>query len=192
VSREKQDLLETASPRKQKQVVQAFAGVLAKHGGSINRIAEETGLPRRTVKVVKKDPDKYVKSLSPSELTSLQTSIASKLMTVADQLTDAIPHKIDAANLVQTSTSLGIVLDKARLILGLSTGRTENVNLTLHKIVQASNSGSVAGEVFKDVEAREVRGEGSPPRDAISSGEDLYTPTPPPTKKKGVSKKKDG
>lgn len=112
-------------------------------------------------------------------------------MTVADTITDALPHKIDSANLLQASTSLGVVLDKARLILGLSTGRTENVNLTLHKIVQSSNSGSVAGEVFKDVEAKAVPGEGSPPRDTIGSGEDLYTPTPPPTKKKrGLQEKR--
>ena len=149
--------MERSNPTQQKKIVQAFAGVLAENGGSINRIAEETGLPRRSIRNLKKDPEKYVKSLNPSELNSIQNCIASKLMTVAEQITDALPCKIESANLLQASTSLGVVLDKARLILGLSTGRTENVNLTLHKIVQSSNSGSVAGEVFKDVEAREVK-----------------------------------
>ena len=34
-------------------------------------------------------------------------------------------------------------------------------------------------------------GRGAPPQGAIGSGEDLYTPTPPLTKTKGVSKKRE-
>ena len=133
MSREKTASLQRCNPLKKQEIVKAFAGVMLENGASINQTAEATGLGRQAVIDAKKNPEK-VKSLSPSELTGLQNCIASKLMRVADTITDALPHKIDSANLLQASTSLGVVLDKARLILGLSTGRVESVNLTLHKL----------------------------------------------------------
>ena len=157
MSREKTASLQRCNPLKKQEIVNTYAKILVENGASINQAAEQSGLGRTTIKRIKQDIDKYGKSLTSSEIEGLQNSLADGLLNFAQRGVSALDGKLDTANLQQTMIAIATAIDKARLIKGLSTGRTETVNLTLHKIVQASNSGSVAGEVFKDVEAKEVK-----------------------------------
>lgn len=69
---------------------------------------------------------KRVQNPPPNEVvTEKRRDIVATLRTIAFKLADAIPDKIDDANLQQAGTVLGIVLDKLQLLEGKATERYE-------------------------------------------------------------------
>jgi hypothetical protein len=98
---------------------------LAANGGNVNQTARQLNIPEPTVRhwangnvhpdVVKDHEEK-------------KESMAVALDRVAQQLLDAIPGKIDKANLSHTATAMGIAIDKARLLRGEPTSISKEMD----------------------------------------------------------------
>jgi hypothetical protein len=88
---------------------------LAANAGNVTRTARQLGIPRATL-VHWADGDRHPEAMIMGE--GKRRDMAEALVGVAWQLLDAIPSKIDNAPLLQTATSLGIAIDKARLLRG--------------------------------------------------------------------------
>lgn len=110
--------------------VNALAALKA-NGGNINLTSRQTGIPHTTIRYWANGA-RHPEAADQAE--EAYEPLADRLELVAQQLVDAIPAKIGKANLVQIVTSIGIAVDKARLLRGEATsisGRAEQpIDLT--------------------------------------------------------------
>lgn len=97
----------------------AALAALTANGGNLKRTSDELGIPRATLTGWTKNP----------ALTELrhenEASLTEELERVAYALVRAIPDKIHEASLNHVSVSLGIAIDKLRLLRGEATEVTE-------------------------------------------------------------------
>jgi len=108
-----------------------YVAMLAAEGyptkeGALTAVANQTGVPARTLSrwfngESNPPPDKLVKQK--------KGLLAEKLEFIAEKILDKMADKIDDANLQQSATSLGIVIDKMQLLQGQPTSITRAVSL---------------------------------------------------------------
>ena len=96
--------------------------------GSQRKTALECGVPISTVRAwangVKMNDDVRM------NITAKKIDLADRIETLAHLLIDSAPGKIGDANLLQTMTSLGIAIDKLRLLRDKPTQIIDDVSLT--------------------------------------------------------------
>ena len=93
-------------------------------GKSERHTAVLSGVSRDTVRAVNKRKD-----LDPQTVDRIKNGLAGKLYTTADRSIDSITdEKLEKSSAVQSMTTAAIAIDKARLIEGKATSRTEYVN----------------------------------------------------------------
>lgn len=97
---------------------QALA-VLDGNNGNIARTARHTGIPRATL--TDWANNRGVSDDVPEIRHEKKQELADKLEAIAHQLADAIPGKIADAPLIQATSSLGIAIEKMRLLREMST-----------------------------------------------------------------------
>jgi hypothetical protein len=125
--------------------VAAALAVLAACDGNVSRAAAETGVPRITLlgwakrqqearpvaaggegveqySTAKKRGPAPAVPVSAAAIEQARGTLADKLEALAHQLADALPAKIAAAPLSQCAVSLGIAIEKMRLLREQSTG----------------------------------------------------------------------
>lgn len=118
------------APRKYTEEERAAAlAALTANGGNLAKTAREVGVPRKTLEAWRleiKPPDsesaasprhrqpKTVVSVDAYERAAGQ--LDEKLESIAHRLADLIPGKIDGASLQQCAVSLGIAIEKMRLL----------------------------------------------------------------------------
>ena len=112
------------------QVAEALAVVDA-CGGNVQRASKTTGVPRKTLEGWTNGRSQRVSAPEiVDEVAELRHEkrgdLASKMEEVAWRLAEAIPSKINDAPLNQIALSLGIVIDKMRLLREESTAINEN------------------------------------------------------------------
>lgn len=85
------------------------------NGGNVAATARTLQIPRSTLQ-------EWANGRVNSEVTELRQEkkrdLAERLEDIAHELVDALPDKIGRANLQQTATTLGIVIDKMQLLKG--------------------------------------------------------------------------
>ncbi len=87
---------------------------LAANGGNVQLTARQVGVPRKTLEVWSKG---NCCSPAVANIRHQKTEdLADRLEDLAHQLANAIPGKIPTADLKQLSVSLGIAVDKMRLL----------------------------------------------------------------------------
>lgn len=106
----------------------AALAVLAANGGDLRKTARDLSIPYSTIR--KWANDKGINSDVVNEVTSKKKNLADSLEEIAQNLVDAMPGKITAANLQQVATSLGITIDKMQLLRGKPTGIVDDASLT--------------------------------------------------------------
>lgn len=90
--------------------------------GALTHVAEHLHVPAMTLSRWFKG----TRNPAPNEVvTEKRIDLLDKLRALAHTLADAIPDKIEDANLQQSGTVLGIVLDKVQLLEGKATERIE-------------------------------------------------------------------
>lgn len=103
----------------------AALAALAANGGNVFRTAAQLGIPATTIK-------NWAKGYRHPEAAEMgeqkKGPMADALEAVAWKLLDSIPSKIAKATLAQVSTSMGISIDKARLLRGEPTNIEESRN----------------------------------------------------------------
>jgi hypothetical protein len=99
---------------------------LLESGASERRAAKLSGLSRETVRAIKQ-----AKNLDPDAVDRIKKSLSAKFYDVADRSLDHITDdKLEKAQPSQLIMTAGIATDKARLIEGKATQRTEYVDAT--------------------------------------------------------------
>jgi transposase-like protein len=106
----------------------ALAALLA-NGGNLKRTARDTGVPESTLRKWSRSvpPAGGAQECAQKSAVSAEAvgragvSLAEKLDGLAHKLADAMPDKIPDATLSQTAVSLGVAIDKARLLRGEAT-----------------------------------------------------------------------
>jgi hypothetical protein len=112
------------------QVAEALA-VLDACGRNVLRASRTTGVPRKTLegwangRVQRVSAPEVVKNMTDLR-NEKRGQLSSKMEDIAWQLAEAIPDKINNAPLSQTMISLGIAIDKMRLLREESTSITES------------------------------------------------------------------
>ena len=100
---------------------------LAANGGNIKRTANQLGIPEKTL-------GNWAKGISHPESAKdgdqKKESMADALEAVAWKLIEVMPEKISKATLSQVATSLGIALDKMRLLREQATSISGQEGLT--------------------------------------------------------------
>lgn len=92
---------------------------LAANGGNVSLTATQLGIPKQTI-------HHWVKhGTAPQPSDAKKSDLAAKLDEVAHQLADAMPGKIEKAGLQQVAVSLGITIEKARLLRDQPTSITQ-------------------------------------------------------------------
>lgn len=102
------------------QRAEALAALEA-NGGNLSATHRVTGYPISTIKRWRDEPDPRLADLGNRK----KADLSDKLEEIAYALADAIPGKIDAASLQTIAVSLGITIDKLRLLKGEATEVTE-------------------------------------------------------------------
>lgn len=99
--------------------------VLDANGGNMKKTATQIGIPLSTLKEWR---DGRVND-DVAELRNVKRDeISTRLKEIVHLLIDAIPGKIPEASLQQITTSIGIAVDKAQLLEGSATERTEVID----------------------------------------------------------------
>lgn len=97
---------------------------LLETGKSERHTARLSGVSRETVRAVK-----VSNNLDPQAVDRIKSGLAGKLYNTADRSIDSITNdKLKHSSAVQAMTTAAIAIDKARLIEGKATSRTEYVN----------------------------------------------------------------
>jgi transposase-like protein len=95
--------------------------------GALQHVADHLGVPAMTLSRWFKG----TRNPPPHELvTEKRGDLLDSLKALAHQLVEAMPGKIEDANLQQSGTVLGIVLDKVLLLEGKATERVDHTGLT--------------------------------------------------------------
>lgn len=83
------------------------------NGGNVSRTAQALGVPRKTLA-------EWRDGRTNPEVAELRqekkAGLADRLETIAHKLADSLPDKINQAELKDAATSLGIIVDKMRLL----------------------------------------------------------------------------
>jgi transposase-like protein len=94
------------------------------NGGNLSRTASEMGVPRTTLQ-------EWAAGRVAERVTDIRQekkgALADRLEEIAHTLVDAIPNKVSDADLREVSTSLGITIDKMRLLREQPTAITANL-----------------------------------------------------------------
>lgn len=108
-------------------VVMLEAAGYPEQKGALSHVADHLRVPAMTLSRWFKQSN----NPPPNELvTEKRTDFLANLKALAWKLSDAIPSKIEDANLQQVGTVLGIVVDKAQLLEGKATERVDHTGLT--------------------------------------------------------------
>ena len=103
---------------------------LLESGKSERSTALLSGVSRNTVRAVNK-----CTTLDPDKVNTIKNGLAGKLYHTADRSIDSITDdKLDKSSAVQAMTTAAIAIDKARLIEGKATSRTELVDASDQEI----------------------------------------------------------
>jgi transposase-like protein len=94
---------------------------LQANGGNLSRTSRDTGIPFSTIKRWRDEPDPRLADLGDRK----KVDLSEKLEEIAYKLADAVEGKIPEANLQHVATSLGIAIDKLRLLRGEATDISE-------------------------------------------------------------------
>jgi transposase-like protein len=129
-----------ARPPKYTEAQRAAAlAALAAAGGNLAETARQTGIPRKTLetwvlrsrqaavaetgggviaaeKKVAETVAETPSAVSPAALALAKAGLADKLEGIAQRIADAMPDKIEKAGLQQCAVSLGITVEKMRLL----------------------------------------------------------------------------
>jgi hypothetical protein len=97
--------------------------VLDANGGALRQTSRDTGIPTSTLKLWR---DEGVHPDCAELCTEKKQSLADRLEALAHTLIDALPGKVTDASLQQAATSLGIAVDKMRLLRGEPTSIQES------------------------------------------------------------------
>ena len=138
---------------------------LLESGTSERKAATLSGVSRETVRAVQK-----CKSLDPERVDKIKRSLAGKFYDVTDRSLDHITdEKLEKSSSVQLATTAAIALDKARLIEGKATARTEYLDASDQAINDeiARLEGELArwesGEIVNAQELPGIEGESTTP-----------------------------
>lgn len=111
---------------------QNSVALLAAHGASVTKISRETGLHHKTVKKVLQEPRVIATQAE------LEDRLASKFEQLAESILDSVSEDdLLKASLQQKSISAATMIDKARLVRGLS---TQNSAVILASAVVAAHA----------------------------------------------------
>ena len=97
--------------------------LLDANNGNMKKTAAMLGIPRATLQTWAKGS-----TITPeieAQRQEKRIKLADRLLDIAHLLVDAIPEKIKSANLQSSTIALGIVVEKAELLLGEPTARQE-------------------------------------------------------------------
>jgi hypothetical protein len=127
---------------------------LVESGTSERKAAKLSGVSRETVRAVKES-----KNLDPEAVDRIKKGLAAKFYSVADRSIDNITdEKLKHAQPSQLIMTAGIATDKARLIEGKATARTEYVDASDKEINDEIER--LEGELGKWERGEVVNGEG--------------------------------
>ena len=105
----------------------AALAALDANGGNLAGTARQLGMPRKTLA-------EWAAGRTPPGMADLRQQkrgdLATELEGIAYKLVEAMPGKIEGANLQQLATSLGIAVDKVQLLKGKPTSITADTTLT--------------------------------------------------------------
>ena len=103
---------------------------LLESGASVRKAAKLSGLALDTVRAIRD-----CKTLDPDRVARIKEGMAGKLYDTANRSIDSITDdKLAKSTAVQAMTTAAIAIDKARLIEGKATARTEYVDATDQQI----------------------------------------------------------
>jgi transposase-like protein len=97
---------------------QALAALDA-NGGNVAKTARQIGVPRKTL--AEWAADRHTHDDVAEIRQRKKIDLAQQLENIARQIADALPDKIQAANLQQAATSMAIAIDKMQLLRGAPT-----------------------------------------------------------------------
>lgn len=105
---------------------------LEANNGSVKAAARETGFPVQTVRDMKKKWDREGVPAEVSEaLPAVRDEFVGRVTSVRDKALDRLDKELDnpaaKVNVKDLATTVGILTDKARLVSGQATSRTESV-----------------------------------------------------------------
>lgn len=103
--------------------------LLSAYEGNVYRTAKELEIPYYTLYFWSKGSNINEAALQMYEVR--KSELADKLEAWASQLIDIMPERLQTANLVAMSTSLGIAIDKMRLLRNESTSNTSTTTTSL-------------------------------------------------------------
>jgi transposase-like protein len=107
----------------------ACLAALAANGGDIGLTARQTGVPKKTLENWAKGRVKSAAKADANLGPEKRKDLAEKLEDLAHTLADAAPGKVEKAGLQPTLISLGVAVDKARLLRGKATAIGEHRHL---------------------------------------------------------------
>lgn len=138
---------------------------LLESGHSERSTAKLSGVSRETVRAVQR-----AKNLDPQQVDRIKAGLAGKLYDTADRSIDSITdEKLQRSTAVQAMTTAAIAIDKARLIEGKATARTEYVDASDKEI--ADEIGRLEGELAKWERGEIVNAEGIEEEDTTPAGQ---------------------
>lgn len=125
-------------------------------GKSERHTAKLSGISRETVRAIK-----YCKSLDPQAVDRIKNGLAGKFYGIVDRSLDAIDNgKLDGSTAQQLMMVAAIGTDKARLIEGKATSRTEHLNASDQEL--NDEIARLEGELVKWEDGAIVKGETVP------------------------------